>query len=122
MADKKSRRLPPAVLQDDLDAIAALEAMDDYAPSNPAYSLEKGLAVRAAMQAKQTKEVQDNATAEASRDSAVLGEWDTHEYVLGMRTQVKAQYGESSDQISAVGLKKKSEYKNPTKKKTNGNT
>jgi len=118
MADKKTKRLPQAVLQADLDAIAALEAMTDYEPSNPAFSLANGLSVRTAMQNKQTKEVQDKAQAEASKDSAIIGEWDTHEFVLGMRTQVKAQYGESSDQIAAVGLKKKSEYKNPKPKKT----
>jgi len=34
-----------------------------------------------------------------------------------MRIQVKAQYGENSNEIQTVGHKKKSEYKSPGKKK-----
>jgi hypothetical protein len=121
MADKKTRRLPPDVLQADLDAYAALEAMEDYNPANADFSLANGAAAKTGMQGKQTKEVQDAATANASRDAAVIGEWDFHEFVLGAKIQVKAQYGESSDQVAAVGLKKKSEYKTPKKKTSSQN-
>ena len=120
MADKRSRRLPTAVLQSDIEALAALEMISDYKPSNPAYDLATGQSLRTAMQGKQDKEVQDNAAAEASKDAAIGNEWDTHDFVLGMRTQIKAQYGASSDQLAAVGLKKKSEYRNPKAKKTKG--
>jgi hypothetical protein len=118
MADKKTRRLPKDILQANLEAYAALEAMEDYAPANDDFVLANGTAKKTAMQGKQTKEVQDAATAAASHDAAVAGEWEFHEFILGAKMQVKAQYGESSDQIAAMGLKKKSEYKSP-KKKTN---
>ena len=45
-------------------------------------------------------------------------EWEFHDVIFGAKTQVKAQFGDSSNEIQALGLKKKSEYKSPTKKKT----
>jgi len=35
--------------------------------------------------------------------------------MLGAKKQVLAQFGDDSDQAQAVGLKKKSEYKAPTR-------
>jgi hypothetical protein len=36
--------------------------------------------------------------------------------MLGVKTQVVAQYGDNSDQVQALGLKKKSERKKPARK------
>ena len=47
----------------------------------------------------------------------VAAEWARHNLVLGMRTQVKAQFGDDSNELQSVGLKKKSEYKKKTSKK-----
>jgi hypothetical protein len=51
---------------------------------------------------------------EAARDSANSAEWTFHNLVLGAKDQVIAQYVEDSDQVQAIGLKKKSEYKRPS--------
>jgi hypothetical protein len=117
MADRNTKKLSPKFLQDDLDAFAALEAIPDFAPSNAKFTKTSGTDTKSAMVAAQTKAVQDEAKAKASRDSAVLAEWEFHDYIRNAKIQVKAQYGENSDELQAVGLKKKSEYKNPTKKK-----
>ena len=69
------------------------------------------------MEAAEEKSAQDAATAAASRDDEVAAQWGFHDFILGAKTQVKAQYGDSSNEIQALGLKKKSEYKSPTKKK-----
>ena len=55
--------------------------------------------------------------AEAARDDEVAAQWAFHDFIIGARTQVKAQCGDSSNQVQSVGLKKKSEYKSPAKKK-----
>lgn len=117
MADKKTRALSPKILQDDLDAFASLKSIVGYTPSNNAYDVAKGTILKDAMEAAQEKSAQDAAAAAASRDDEVAGEWAFHDFVLGARTQVKAQFGDDSNEIQSVGLKKKSEYKNPTKKK-----
>ena len=38
--------------------------------------------------------------------------------MTGAKIQVKAQFGDSSNELQAMGLKKKSEYKKATKKPT----
>ncbi|MEH2022981.1 MAG: hypothetical protein V7K62_05150 [Nostoc sp.] len=55
--------------------------------------------------------------ANAAADAARLAEWEFHNAVLAMKEVVRGQYGADSDQAQAVGLKKKSEYKRPSRKK-----
>lgn len=114
MADKRTKRLAPAILLEDIATLDALDAIEDWSPSNPQYSKENARAVRAAMVAKQSKETQDAARAKASRDDSVLAEWDTHDFTLGVKQQGVAQFGENSNQVQSLGLKKKSEYKKRT--------
>jgi len=52
----------------------------------------------------------------AARDAATAAEWDFHNTMLAVKEQVIAQFGKNSDQVQALGLKKKSEYKAPTRK------
>ena len=65
----------------------------------------------------QATEVQKEGEADAARDAANTSEWAFHNKVLEAKKQVAAQYGSDSDQLQAIGLKKKSEYKKPAKKK-----
>lgn len=116
MADSKTRRLKPSILQEDLDAFAAIQAIPDYTPANPAYSVMNVKDAYDVMQESRTSEVQAFAAADAARDKATADEWAFHEKILGVKAQVKAQYGDNSDQLQALGLKKKSEYKSPSKK------
>ena len=118
MADSKTRPLSPKLLQDDLNSFAALKAIGGYKPSNAVFELAKGDVTKSAMDSAQTKSIQDAATAAASRDDAVAGEWAFHDFITGAKTQVKAQFGDSSNEVQAMGLKKKSEYKKAGKKKT----
>jgi len=116
MADGKTRQLSPKQLQEDLDAYAGMQGITGYSPANAAFDGGNGKTLKEAMAAAQTKEVQDKAVWEASRDQKVADEWAFHDFIRNMRIQVKAQFGENSNEVAAVGLKKKNEYKNPTKK------
>jgi len=111
MANKRTKRLRPAILQEDIDAYAALRAIDGYNPSNPDFALAKVTESKTVKETKQTEEVQKQAAADAARDGAVSSEWDFHDMILGVKNQVKAQYGEDSDEYASLGLKKKSEYR-----------
>jgi hypothetical protein len=110
-----TRRLSPRERQEDLDAYAALQAMTGYNPSNAAFSVANVTAAYEAMQESQTGEVQAQAAADAARDKATGDEWEFHDVILGVKAQVKAQFGENSDQLQSLGLKKKSEYKKPSR-------
>lgn len=117
MASRRRRQLSPKVLQADLDAFAGLEGIEGYSPANSDYEMAKGQAIKTSMQAKETKEVQSKAQFEADRDDKVEEQWSFHDWVRNAKNQVKSQFGEDSNEIAAVGLKKKSEYKSPKPKK-----
>jgi hypothetical protein len=121
MAKNRNKRLRPQILQEDLDAFAALKAIPNYNPSNSAYSLENVEASKTAKETKQTTEVQKQAAADAARDASVEGEWDFHDKILGAKVQVKAQFGENSDEYASMGMKKKSEYKSGGRRTSNNN-
>lgn len=121
MAKNRTKRLRPAILQEDLAAFAALQAISEYNPSNQAFKTSAVAASKAAMGTKQTDEVQKQAAADAARDGAVGSEWDFHDMMLGVKMQVKAQFGEDSDEYASLGMKKKSEYRSGGRKApTNG--
>lgn len=111
MASHPSRRLDRLTLQADLNTMTALEQIGDYAPANVAYNKETLFAKRAAMEAARTAEFNAQNALNAARDAATAAEWSFHEAMLGTKEQVIAQYGSDSDEVQAIGLKKKSDRK-----------
>jgi hypothetical protein len=109
----QARRLNPAQIQADREAFAALQAVAGYAPVNPAYALTAVTAAQSALAAAQQAEAQTAAAAAAARDEAVAREWAFHNTMLGAKDQIMAQFGRDSNEMQAVGLKKKSEYSRP---------
>jgi hypothetical protein len=116
MADPKTRQLSQDELQADLETFAGLEGIAGYKPSNDDFNLANGKALKTTMQASEATEIQKYNEWQASRDKRISDQWAFHDYNRNARIQVKAQYGESSDEVAATGLKKKSEYKSPKKK------
>ena len=116
MAKNQTVRVRPTVLQEDLDALTALQALANYAPANTAYAKTALAAKLTAMKTAQDAELSAQNALNAARDTANAAEWDFHNALLGAKDQVLAQYGKDSDQIQALGLKKKSERKSPVRK------
>lgn len=116
MAENNTRQLSPSELHEDLETFAGLEGIDGYAPSNAAYSLANGTTLKTTMQASEAAEIQKYNEWQAARDKKVADQWKFHDYNRNARIQVKAQFGENSDEVASTGLKKKSEYKSPKKK------
>ena len=54
-----------------------------------------------------------SAALDTARDDAAAAEWAFHNAMLGGKDQVKAQFGDDSNELQSLGLKKKSEYKSP---------
>jgi hypothetical protein len=109
----QSKRLRPAQIQEDRDAFAALQSVSGYAPANPSYALTAITAAQASLNAAQQAESQAAAAAASARDNAVAQEWAFHNMMLGVKDQVRAQFGKDSNEVQAIGLKKKSEYSRP---------
>lgn len=117
MAKNQTRRLTSAVLSADREAFDALQGITNYAPANQAYKTETIKATRDRMDDLLREATQAEAAAVAKRDAATAGEWDFHNAMLGAKVQVEAQFGSDSDEHAALGNKKKSEYKSPTRRK-----
>ena len=115
MLPTQTRRMKPDILKADQAAQVTLAGMADYKPANAAFSLANVAGALTAMQAAQQAEIRAQAALDAARDAAAAAEWRFHEAVLGAKDQVIAQYGVSSDQVQALGLKKKSEHKRPVR-------
>jgi len=112
----QSNRLRLSQIQTDKDAFAALQAITAYAPANTAFTLAKINAAQASVASAQQAEAQAAAAAAAARDDAVARERDFHDLMQGAKSQVIAQFGPDSNEAQALGLKKKSEYKRPTRR------
>lgn len=120
MARNPNVRIRPVVLKADHDAYTALQSMSNYAPANTEYSKAKATEVLDAMLAAQDAEVNAVNALAAIRDATYAAEWKFHDFMLEAKTQVSAQFGPNSDQIQAMGLKKKNEHKRPTRKPKTG--
>jgi hypothetical protein len=118
----QTRRLTPAVLAEDEDGFAALQAMALYEPANHAYSLPAVAAAHGLLQSARTEETQAQVALDTARDNAVAREWEFHNLMLSVKDQVTAQFGRDSNEVQALGLKKASERKAPQRKKTGGGT
>ncbi|HEX8181439.1 MAG TPA: hypothetical protein VF525_17995 [Pyrinomonadaceae bacterium] len=116
MPQNETRRLKPAQLADDERVYTAAKGVKNYAPANPSYTQVALDAAFEELKRAQAADVQAAAAAAAARDNAVAKEWAFHNLMLGTKDQVVAMFGRDSNEAQALGLKKVSEYKKPTKK------
>lgn len=117
MAKIALKRLSNAVLMADEDAFIGLRTITGYQSPNPDYDLEKVTEAYNAYRALREAEAVATKALAAARDAAVIAENAFHDAIIGAKNQVKAVYGEDSDQVAAMGLKKKSEKKTGSKGK-----
>lgn len=115
MAKNETVRIRPSLLQEDRDAFSALKAIAGYTPSNASFSVNSIQTAIDDLLAKRDIEAQKQADLDAARDDATAAEWAFHNAILGAKDQVIAQFGDDSNELQALGLKKKSEYKSPSK-------
>jgi hypothetical protein len=120
MANNQTRRVPPAILKADTDAFAALQAITNYSPANAVYAIPEITTLRQNMENARVAEAQAAAALAAARDVAVAREWDFHNAMLGVKTQVEAQFGPDSNELQSVGRKKKSERARPVRRSSGG--
>ncbi len=116
MQSDTSRRLPPKVLNQDLDAFHGFKSIQGYSTVRAEATPEFMEQAYAAMVARQQDEIAKLALYKAAIDEARLAEWEFHNAILAMKEVVRGQFGSDSNEAQAVGLKKKSERKRPSRK------
>lgn len=117
MAVKKIARVSQRILKKDRLIVAAVLALKDYNPANGEYTANRlGEALKKMEDAFQAEQDAMEAATKA-REAAIREEAAFHELVLGAKRQVIAQYGDDSEEITRLGMKKKSErrYGRPRK-------
>lgn len=110
-------RLKPALIQADKDAVAALEKITAYNPNAQELSVTAIRDVMEEMTQRQVERVQTQTAAESADDDATAKEVEFHNLILRVKKQIVAQFGEDSNEIQSLGLKKKSDYKPPRRTK-----
>ena len=122
MAKDQTRKLSRSLLQKDKDALAALSTVTGYTPVDKKYTVVNGTTAETDMQTKQDNVAKTVAAAKNAKDDAKASEWAFHNFVLGAKNQVAAQFGNDSNEYQSLGLKKKSEKKAPATKKATAKT
>lgn len=111
MASNPNNRVQAQTLLADREAYIAMQSMPDYTPANVSYSSAELVETYQAMEAAIAAEINAQNALKAARDAARKAERKFHEAILGAKDQVIAQYGVDSNQVQAMGLKKKSDRK-----------
>ncbi|MGI2904574.1 hypothetical protein [Tolypothrix sp. VBCCA 56010] len=117
-AQDRTRRLSPRLISQDVDSLHGLQTITTYDTTRTDASATKLQQAYQAMLTQQQAETEKLTLYRAAADAARLAEWEFHNAVLAMKDVVRGQYGTDSDQAQAVGLKKKSDRKRPTRRKS----
>lgn len=112
-----TRRLRPQIISQDVTSLHGLQTISTYDTTRAEAAVENLQQVYQAMLTQQQVETEKLALYRAASDAARLAEWEFHNAILAMKEVVRGQYGSDSNQAQAVGLKKKSERKRPSRKR-----
>ncbi|MEH1847958.1 MAG: hypothetical protein V7L25_24005 [Nostoc sp.] len=111
-----TRRLRLQIISQDITSFHGLQTVGTYNTNRSNASVANIQQAYQTMLTQQQAETEKLALYRAAVDAARLAEWEFHNPVLAMKEVVRGQYGSDSDQAQAVGLKKKSNRKRPTRK------
>ncbi|HMQ33095.1 MAG TPA: hypothetical protein PKD53_20355 [Chloroflexaceae bacterium] len=115
MPARQDYLLPASTIFHDRAVLDAIRAMPDYAPTNPAYSLERMNDLEAALRLAELEHERNQLSTDSSRRRLIFAHWAFHDCMLGGKRTVVSQYGPNSDNVRAVGLKRRSEHKRPSR-------
>ena len=111
-----NRKLTDDQIEANREALVALRAMANYKPANAAYTVEAMNTREAAMIAAQQEVVRVQNMLAAARDARDAAELLFHHDMSEAKQQVRAQYGMNSDEVQAMGLKKRNDYRRPRRR------
>jgi hypothetical protein len=117
MAINQHKRLPTATVETDRASLLALKRLSDYAPSNPAIHIDAVSALEARLRQAEEVEILARKALEAASDARIAAGWELHNAMLSVKAAVIGQYGASSDAVQSLGLKKKTDYRRPARRR-----
>jgi hypothetical protein len=117
VTSNSNRRLSPQLINQDIDSLNGVKAIPDYTTTRSQATPEALQQAYQTMLAQQQSETEKLALYRAASDAARAAEWEFHNAVLALKEVVRGQYGSDSNEAQAIGLKKKSDRKRPTRPK-----
>lgn len=105
----------PKGLDEERAGLRQLQNLPDYTAVNVEYSVASLQSLEASLVAAEQAESQARALYESAHEQTLAAAWAFHDAYMGAKVQVVAQYGKESLALHAVGLKKRSEHKLPTR-------
>lgn len=118
MTTAPNKQLPRETLSTDRAALVAIKTMRSYAPANTAITTESLVELEQLLRAAEEEEIlaeRARANKRAARNAAA---WKLHNAMLSAKAAVLSQFGPDSDEVEAMGLKRKSEYRRPERRRT----
>ncbi|NTU83428.1 MAG: hypothetical protein HGA45_29345 [Chloroflexales bacterium] len=106
----------PSVIDSDRATLRALKDLPTYAPHNQAHSTEALIAREAALTTAEMALVRARIAYDTARIELNRVAWAFHDDTVCARQEVKTQFGADSHEVRAVGLKRSSERKRPTRR------
>ena len=113
MTTGATTRISPQQLKSDIELIRALSGIDGYTPHNPAYSLESATVALEQLDKSETALILAENALAAARSAVINDRSAVHKIALGVKDETVVLFGPDSDQIAALGMKKKSERSRP---------
>jgi hypothetical protein len=110
-----NRRLSPRIISQDVDSFNGLGLILTYSTNRPEAMPATLQDALHNMQARQQTETEKQLVYKMAAEAARQAEWEFHNAVLAMKEAVRGQFGSDSNEAQAVGLKKKSNRKRPTR-------
>lgn len=117
MAVNQHKRLPQATIETDRASLLALKKLSDYAPANAAIRIEAVSTLESQLRQAEEAEILASKALDAARDARVAAGWDLHNAMLSVKAAVIGQYGANSDAVQSLGLKKKTDYRRPARRR-----
>lgn len=114
--DTQTKRLSSKTLTNDRDVLKVLKGMEGYNASSANCSVDSLSALEQDLDAKKEIRLQKEGEAKAARDNEVAAEHAFHQAILGAKSQVRSLFGDNSNELQSIGLKKKTERKSPKRK------
>lgn len=113
MTTGTASRISPQQLKNDIELIRALSGIDGYTPHNPTYSLESATVALEQLNKSETAVILAENALAAARSALISDRNAVHKIAMGVKDEAVVLFGPDSDQIAALGMKKKSERSRP---------
>ena len=119
MARNENKALKPDIIAADREALLALKQREGYAPANQSIRPEALSAIETRLSEAEEGVVHATQALKVASNLRTARAWELHNAMLLAKAAVTSQYGPNSDAIESLGLKKKSNYRRPSRRRSN---